>query len=74
MASASLLAAVFILQAPVLDESSYGRWRDFVFEHFQAQRDLIPWRTTLAEGARDAAREGKPILLWAMNGHPLGCT
>jgi len=21
-----------------------------------------------------AAREGKPIFIWAMDGHPLGCT
>lgn len=34
----------------------------------------IPWRATLQQAVVDASRENKPILLWAMNGHPLGCT
>ena len=34
----------------------------------------IPWRTSLWEARRVAAREGKPILLWEMDGNPLGCT
>ena len=33
----------------------------------------IPWRSDLWEARRLAAREGKPILLWEMDGHPLGC-
>ena len=33
----------------------------------------IPWKTSLLE-ARDAALEQKkPILIWSMDGHPLGC-
>jgi hypothetical protein len=34
----------------------------------------IPWRPTLFDGLRDGAAEKKPVLLWAMNGHPLGST
>lgn len=34
----------------------------------------IPWRQTLLEGLRAGAEERKPVLLWAMNGHPLGTT
>ena len=34
----------------------------------------IPWLTSLWEARRRAAAEGKPILLWEMDGHPLGCT
>ena len=33
----------------------------------------IPWQTSLWEAREKAAREGKPILLWEMDGHPLGC-
>jgi hypothetical protein len=33
----------------------------------------IPWVTSLWEGRQRAAKEGKPILLWEMDGHPLGC-
>ena len=34
----------------------------------------IPWRSTLREGLADASAARKPLLLWAMNGHPLGTT
>jgi hypothetical protein len=34
----------------------------------------VPWQTNLWEARRKAAAEGKPILLWEMDGHPLGCT
>jgi hypothetical protein len=33
----------------------------------------IPWQTSLWEARKLAAKEGKPILLWEMDGHPLGC-
>jgi len=31
----------------------------------------IPWKTSLLEARQVAAREGKPIFLWSMDGHPL---
>lgn len=34
----------------------------------------IPWLTDLWQARRVAAERGKPILLWEMDGHPLGCT
>ncbi|MEX2561058.1 MAG: hypothetical protein WD403_14140 [Pirellulales bacterium] len=34
----------------------------------------IPWGIDLWQARRQAAAEGKPILLWEMDGHPLGCT
>jgi hypothetical protein len=34
----------------------------------------IPWLTHLWGARQRAAAEGKPILLWEMDGHPLGCT
>ncbi|MGI9244817.1 MAG: hypothetical protein ACR2RV_28700 [Verrucomicrobiales bacterium] len=37
-------------------------------------RDSIPWRTDLWEARQEAAAAGKPIFLWEMDGHPLGCT
>ena len=33
----------------------------------------IAWGTNLWEARKQAARDGKPILLWEMDGHPLGC-
>jgi hypothetical protein len=37
-------------------------------------KEEIPWRTDLWEARREAAASGKPIFLWEMDGHPLGCT
>ena len=34
----------------------------------------IPWGIDLWAARERAAKEGKPILLWEMDGHPLGCT
>lgn len=34
----------------------------------------IPWHTTFHDGLVAAEGTGKPVLLWLMNGHPLGCT
>lgn len=33
----------------------------------------IEWRTDLWQARQEAARLGRPILLWEMDGHPLGC-
>jgi hypothetical protein len=33
----------------------------------------IPWLASLWQARERAAAEGKPILLWEMDGHPLGC-
>ena len=33
----------------------------------------IPWMASLWQAREAAAKEGKPILLWEMDGHPLGC-
>lgn len=34
----------------------------------------IPWKISLLEAQRLATQKGKPIFIWAMDGHPLGCT
>jgi hypothetical protein len=34
----------------------------------------IPWEPDLNRARERAAREGKPLLIWVMDGHPLGCT
>ena len=34
----------------------------------------VGWQPDLAQARRAAARDNKPLLLWIMDGHPLGCT
>ena len=35
--------------------------------------DSIPWEVSLWEARKKAAAAGKPVFLWEMDGHPLGC-
>jgi hypothetical protein len=34
----------------------------------------IPWRMNLMSARKEAQESGKPMFLWIMNGHPMGCT
>ena len=34
----------------------------------------IPWKPTFWDAVVEAQATQRPILLWTMNGHPLGCT
>ena len=50
-------------------------WHAFIRPSADERRWLdVAWRTSFWQGVLDSQREGKPILLWAMNGHPIGCT
>ena len=35
--------------------------------------DQIPWQVDLWDARRKSALEGKPIMLWEMDGNPMGC-
>lgn len=50
------------LQKVIRPSSSEDRWA------------TIPWHVSLWDARKEAAKQGKPILLWEMDGHPLGCT
>ena len=34
----------------------------------------IPWHSSLIPAQQKALAEGKPLFIWAMDGHPMGCT
>jgi hypothetical protein len=58
-----------------LTDENFAQWRDFIRPKPDESRwQEIPWRSSLMEAASEAQRLDKPILLWAMNGHPLACT
>lgn len=50
------------LRTAILPSKDEERWRE------------IPWRTSTWDAVVEAAATEKPVLLWAMNGHPLACT
>ena len=57
--SADQFAAQHALVKPAPDEETW---------------EQIPWLTSLGQARSRAAAQGKPILLWEMDGHPLGST
>jgi len=67
-----LLVLLAALQEPLSTE-------DFTKIHSQlaAPKDepwrSIPWKLTMLEARDAASKDKKPVFLWSMNGHPLGC-
>ena len=58
-----------------LTKENYQLWRDHILpETNEMAWTEIPWLTTFKDGILAADNAGKPLLLWTMNGHPLGCT
>jgi hypothetical protein len=58
-----------------LSDKTFARWRDRIRpKTAELCFNTVPWLPTLWDGVTAAQKEDKPILLWAMNGHPLACT
>jgi hypothetical protein len=58
-----------------LNEENYVVWRDHILpDPTEMAWEQIPWLTTFKDGILAADTSAKPLLLWTMNGHPLGCT
>lgn len=61
--------------APVeLNDENLSTWRDRI-QPKTAERcfETVHWLPTFWDGVMTAQQKDKPILLWAMNGHPLAC-
>ena len=58
-----------------LTTKNFDMWKNYITP---PQNELawtrIPWLSTFSEGMIQANTLQKPVLLWVMNGHPLGCT
>ncbi len=57
-----------------LTESEFRRLHQELQPNADEAWRTIPWKINLLDAQRAAAQEGKPIFIWAMDGHPLGCT
>lgn len=58
-----------------LNDMNYQTWRDHILPDLSEMAwDKIPWLSTFHDGILAADAADKPLLLWTMNGHPLGCT
>ena len=58
-----------------LTKATYDTYRDEVLpDPAERKWEQIAWYPNYADGLAEAARQEKPVMLWVMNGHPLGCT
>lgn len=76
----TVLSIAALLQEPFETPSPFERAHvDAVAEFVRpAGHELsfekIAWRNAFWPAVTEARELGRPILLWTMNGHPLGCT
>ncbi|MDA7877023.1 hypothetical protein N9A89_03035, partial [Akkermansiaceae bacterium] len=62
-------------QVPEITDANLDRWIEFVRPSAEELGwRQIRWHRSLSEAAEEARRLERPILLWAMNGHPCGET
>lgn len=71
----TVLASAPTIAAEELTRETFDAWRDYIGPKDEELRwKDIPWRPSLWQAVIDAQHDRKPILLWVMNGHPMGCT
>lgn len=69
------LAALSPVSAEELTKDNYARIRDQILPNAEeAKWREIPWRVTYWDAVIEAQKADKPVMLFAMNGHPNGCT
>ena len=72
---AAALLASSSLAAQELKEEAFHTWYSYILpKKNELTWRTIGWRGTLGEAWLEAQEKDRPILLWAMNGHPCGCT
>jgi hypothetical protein len=71
----TILAAVMTQAVVVPNGGNYQHWLKFIQPDAREQAyKEIDWRNKFWPAVEEARKLGRPILLWTMNGHPLGCT
>jgi hypothetical protein len=74
LVAAALLAASS-LAAQGLKDETFDTWYSYILpKESELAWRRVGWRGTLGEARLEAQEKDMPILLWAMNGHPCGCT
>lgn len=68
-----LLAGFLAAAGGSLTEAEFERLHTELRPPTEEAWRSIPWKTSLLDAQATASREQKPIFIWAMDGHPLGC-
>jgi hypothetical protein len=70
----ALLSTSAAAQVAPIDDAEFARLHASLCAPDQGRWQQIPWTIDLLAARDRATRERKPLFLWSMNGHPLGCT
>jgi len=71
----SLAALATTAPAQQLTEGTFDHWAAHVRPApAECSWQDIRWLENLGKGVAAGVEQRKPVLLWAMNGHPQGCT
>jgi hypothetical protein len=69
-----LLAALLALSGDEVNTANLDRLKTLIKPRAEETKwEEIPWRVDLWSARREAARSGKPLVLWEMDGNPMGC-
>ena len=61
--------------AQSLTDETFEKWRSTIRpEAGELKWTKVPWRATFWDAVKEGNATDKPVLLWAMNGHPLALT
>jgi hypothetical protein len=75
LTAALVLALMAGADHPELTQATYQKWHDYILPKPQELGfRAIAWRPSFWDAVIEAQEKEKPVLLWTMNGHPLGCT
>lgn len=69
-----VLALGCLVARAELSKAEFEKLRKEVRPDPEATWRSIPWETSVLAAQNMAAETGQPIFIWAMDGHPLGCT
>jgi hypothetical protein len=80
-----IIATVSLLTAGIGLSADNNALPQLSAEHAQCRVQVLPnsseqsycsiaWRTSVLHGLVDAQKNDKPVMIFLMNGHPLGCT
>lgn len=70
----AMLTVALLGADPDLSAAEFERLHAALQPEADAPWRSIPWRVSLLDARQEAAKQKKPIFIWAMDGHPLGCT
>ena len=70
----TLWITTLVLAAGGFSDEDFGKLHRQLQRPADAAWRTVPWKTSLLDAQAEAAKTKKPIFIWAMDGHPLGCT